>query len=336
MLTTISIDWITFNFTGYLQDNHYYQFKKQPYGTKQFQQVHKVYSGAIELGTITSCPYLATLPKDFGQFKLENKLLYTIDCVELINLLCRRCHWIYSGLSRFDVCVDFSRFLGSLCPEDFLSKLAAKKIEPIVKTTLSFKGISKAGLLYEYLRLGSNSSDVHTILYNKSKEMRDVKEKPWIIKKWDKAGLDRTKDIWRLEFSLHGKAKCFADKETGDVYEIDLPIINDIPRLSKLMAILTYRYFRFIPKTECTNRSRVEPVRLLNFENVKSIRVQDEGEKAIGRSDRIFSVQLVRYLNQKNMLEPCVNGEAKMHASDWIWRHNLAPYLHKRGEFILL
>lgn len=336
MNTIISIDWITFNFTGFIQDNSFYQFKKQPYGTKQFQQVYKVFNNSIELGTVTSCPYLTSLPKDFCQFKIDNKHLYTIDCVELISLLCSRCSWVYNGISRFDVCIDFNRFLGSLEVESFLSRLAAKKIEPIVKTTLSFKGVSKAGLVYEYLRLGSNSSDVHTILYNKSKEMRDVKEKPWIRKKWDKLGLDHTKDVWRLEFSLHGKAKVFADKATGDIYEIDLPIINDTEQLSKLVSILAYRYFRFIPKTECTNRSRVESIKLLSFDNVKSIRVQDEGEKAIGRADRIFSVQLVRYLNQKNKLEPCVNAEAKLHASDWIWRHNLAAYLHKRGEHIYI
>ena len=58
-------------------------------------------------------------------------------------------------------------------------------------------------------------SNVDTYLYNKTKEMQDKKYKPWIVEAWKRAGIDTSKDVWRLEFSLHNPRFIVRDNITG-------------------------------------------------------------------------------------------------------------------------
>lgn len=71
---------------------------------------------------------------------------------------------------------------------------------------------------FEYIRFGSRNSGVCTYLYNKSKELRDKKSKPWIRSRWEEAGLNEQEgDIFRLEFSISAKGMCLrrADQKRG-------------------------------------------------------------------------------------------------------------------------
>lgn len=71
---------------------------------------------------------------------------------------------------------------------------------------------------FEYIRFGSRNSGVCTYLYNKSRELRDKKSKPWIRARWEEAGLlEKNGDIFRLEFSISAKGMCLrkADQKRG-------------------------------------------------------------------------------------------------------------------------
>lgn len=46
--------------------------------------------------------------------------------------------------------------------------------------------------------------------------MAEVKQKNYIADLWRKEGLDLSKDVWRLEFSLTSGAFDWVDSETGE------------------------------------------------------------------------------------------------------------------------
>lgn len=71
---------------------------------------------------------------------------------------------------------------------------------------------------FEYIRFGSRNSGCCTYLYNKSRELRDKKSKPWIRARWEQSGLyEKNGDIFRLEFSISAKGMCLrrADQKRG-------------------------------------------------------------------------------------------------------------------------
>lgn len=55
------------------------------------------------------------------------------------------------------------------------------------------------------LTFGKAGKCVQVQLYNKSKEMREVRTKPYIVNSWRRGGLDTNKDVWRLEIRLRGE-----------------------------------------------------------------------------------------------------------------------------------
>lgn len=73
--------------------------------------------------------------------------------------------------------------------------------------------IIKCESIWEYLRWGTRSSACSVYLYDKSREMRECKEKPYIYQQWQENGIleledsnGKPKPVYRVEISLTSKA----------------------------------------------------------------------------------------------------------------------------------
>lgn len=102
---------------------------------------------------------------------------------------------------------------------------------------LNIKGIEedeeiiKCESIWQYLRWGSRNSACSVYMYDKTREMRECKQKPYIYRQWEEVGVVDQKDengnplpVYRVEISLTSKAmeyKKFVFIETKKVLDKD-------------------------------------------------------------------------------------------------------------------
>lgn len=332
MQKLLSIDWLTLNLRGSPETIQNVFIKELEYGTRQFKKVYKVFLKDLEVGTLVAFPYLSTLPSDYMQLKVTNELLYSDVLKQSLTALFAITNWIIEGVSRLDISLDFHTFKRGLEPSTFISRFAANKYYTMSRSTFRLMGDKTEENRYSYLSIGARKSDIRTILYNKTKEMREVKSKPWIEDCWKEVGLDPTREIWRLEFSIKGEAKHFTVKETGELLSVDYDSIFDDKFISRLFSVMYSRYFRFIKATAKTNHYREPAVDLLDIRYLKTARVQMSDRKCVDRSLRIFANRWVHEFNTDKRVwvqDRLVHGN---YITGWLAHNGLLTYVQNRNN----
>jgi hypothetical protein len=209
----IGIDWLQLYVEMPLSDiadNTYYDVSLQSFQTRQFKKVYAIKSAGdkLPLATLAAEAHSNIMAKNTGILKIENKILYQSDLKSWINNLLQKLNLKLLNVTRIDYFIDFQEFLNDVNPADFIKDFVSGNIIKMGKSKFQINGSVKKAFTYDYLKFGSKTSDVNYYLYNKSKELRDVKNKPYITKIWDKSKIDHEKqDVWRLEFSIKSSQK---------------------------------------------------------------------------------------------------------------------------------
>ncbi len=332
MQKLLSIDWLTLNLRGSPDSTQNVLVKQLDYGTRQFKHVYSVFLNDLEIGTLVAFPYLNALPSDYMQLKVTNELLYSDVLKQSLAALFAITNWSIEGVSRLDISLDFHTFKRGLKPESFISKFAANKYYTMSRSTFRLMGDKSEKNKYNYLSIGARKSDIRTILYNKTKEMQEVRSKPWIEDCWRKVGLDNLQEVWRLEFSIKGEAKNFTIKETGEVLSVTYESIFDDDFISKLFQVLYSRYFRFIKATDKTNHYREPAIDLLDVQYIQTARVQLSDRKCIDRSLKIFANRWVREFNTDKrawVQDRMIHGN---YIAGWLAHNGLLTYVQNRNN----
>ena len=203
----------------------------------------------------------------------------------------------YKSISRLDICANFNRFNDYADPQNFIRDFLAVKIWKIGQAkykcagkaakapTLphykrkgklkdkdevkSFKVIGKQSARhnFQYLRFGSNVSDVSAYLYNKTQEFIDVKRKNYIVEQWDANGIDSSQTVWRLEFSLKGNGIKFLDAESGEFFQKSLDMVLDPILREQLFNACFLKYWCFRYNDGQVRKDRMKPCNLLDVES---------------------------------------------------------------------
>lgn len=176
--------------------------------------------------------------------KVSNRALYTAEWAFYLHDILDTFGWEFRNISRLDLCYDCNRFRGGMLPSQLIqgylnphtfvqdremTKLIVER--PVVgvrsyavkhpvfirkgSNRFCCEGV-KAGheTIFEYLRFGSHKSAVCAYIYNKSQEMRAVKEKPYIVAMWETVGLD-VDNVWRVEISISSSGTWLRSKGEG-------------------------------------------------------------------------------------------------------------------------
>lgn len=331
MTTLLSIDWLTVNYCGAFENNPVFEFRKLPYGTRQFAEIYEVYYYGEECGSLVRGCNLPSIPSDFMQFKLSNWTLYCDYWQMILRDVVQIFGWRYHSISRLDVCLDFHRFRNGLDPHDFIRRFLGGKYSLVSKSKFHVIGSADGRNSYEYLGVGSKSSAVKLYLYNKTKELAEETYKKWIVDSWKLAGIDPDKDVWRLEVSLSSDAMLFCDVESGEEIPIDLDFVSSYERVAKLFCTLAAKHFRFIPYSESKNRYRKRPLELLDLECVCWRRLDKPVTYKYNRSDKIFAAKLVAETQKKQFL--CREDRFALVTWElrWLADRDLLKYVEKRG-----
>lgn len=281
--------------------NHrWYILRDGSYYIKGFNYQKEVVCSGFVVAHIACVPRSEHMPYDTGAIKLENSVLYLADWYFILSDLLTAIEWHPRKLSRVDLCADFNFFLGGLCPDTFLRKYVRKNDASYLRigsNKFCLYGVKDMHTTaYDSIRWGSRQNGVSVYMYNKSKELREVKNKPYIREVWQKAGLSSTRDVWRVEISLTTSGmglKNMTDDMFHTLFVDDLAGANACRDIFKVYAA---KFFRFVQTKRGAKCKRdLKEVQLLDLTTNCSMRpTTQQSCSDTGRMEKIISRRLLQ------------------------------------------
>lgn len=200
--------------------------------------------------------------------KVSNPVLYCCDWYFVLMDVIAVLGWIPHNLTRVDLSADLNFFVGGLAPETFIRKYVCKNADSYIRhgsNKWALYGIKEMRCsVFDSIRWGSRSSGVSVYLYNKTKELREKKDKPWIREAWKKVMLSSAKDVWRVEISITSQGLGLKSISSDFFHTLFIDDIRTPEFLQQMFLTYADRYFKFYRTDPTAKRKRdLKEVRLL-------------------------------------------------------------------------
>jgi len=296
----VSIDWLQINLR--VQPNilekieNTFEVKVLPFKTRHFGEVVSLKLKGYEYATLQWKPLSKILAPDMMLVKFSNQMIYRYDCAALVSQFISFSNSEFVSYSRIDICVDFQEFIDYKDPEDFIKDIMRSEV--ILKGNSKFKCIGSIGkeVKYDYFRIGTENSDISWYMYNKTKEMQEVKEKPHIRELWEKASFRIGVDVWRIEFTLKGSKQEFIDTDTGEVFSMKMYNLPSKENIKKLFTgLLNHKLICYYNKGASV-KSRQAKVNLLDSNIIGNLAIIPSFKTESNNMDRF----LLKKINEVN------------------------------------
>lgn len=322
----INIDWLEVHCIEPLEprDADYYrslgfEVSQREYGTRVYEQMFTIYTpDGQPFMEVRRAPHTTNAHDKFQvlevgscHLKLHNRACYYNNAGSIMRDFLKTHRYEFRRISRIDICLDFEKFDSGDMPATFVRRLLEHKYAKVNQTDIAVRGKDLwDGKIWNSLSWGSKKSSVFTRFYNKTLELKEVKDKPYIRQAWASSGLvddfiQLTKrsekgiwykpDIWRLEFSIQSSVKnwvCFDVDENGD--KTHYSVRNDLDRyatrddLLQMFASLVNRYFHF---KKIVYKGNESPAMMAIRDKVE----WTNREKQLQRKDRCPDKELFRF-----------------------------------------
>lgn len=287
----ISVDWLQVccysNNLAYLLNNDYYNkvdslpywLELQPLETRNFARFIRVHTKVGNdwryCADILAVPRSTMLNSNIVLVKIHNRFLYSQGYISLLYNICAAFKLSIKGLTRLDLCYDCNSFHLGLKPHKFIKefvtaefdspryiyKVGAKQFRVYggksVSSTTKFSGIE----------FGSGKSSKRCYIYDKTRELEEVKDKPWIRQYWHENGLisDEKTHVYRAEISIKCDGMDLLNMSTGELFKLSPEYLKSQPAIEKLFHFYAARMFRFHRKGKHTRVRDYDRIEL--FEN---------------------------------------------------------------------
>lgn len=294
----ITIDWLTmYCECSMIVQNRRWEWRKSDHGTNQFRDVWRVYDRETRdlYCIVEKTPYSPIIPKNATMIQVSNRYLYYENWNVELNNFMTASNIRPISISRIDIACDFNRFAYNLHPQTFIQGVAGGKYRLGRKRKVAFQGELEDGVTYEYMRLGNRESEISGYLYNKTKELQDVMEKPYIRKMWKDSGLNMEQDVWRLEVSLSNKQMRAMLQETGEIFRIDLDFISTQGVLENVYNACVNKVFDFRHNEVNKRTDRLKRVKLFDECSSTILMVVPSNEPKTNKMDKIIIKRLANY-----------------------------------------
>lgn len=279
----ISIDWLSIYCFRHGDLSHDCKFfscvVEQDYPTTQYlsRAIIKWKEGSRveKFAELLFRPRLSSMPPAGVHFRILNEPLYTSDWFRRYAIIMSTLPLEFRSVSRIDLCADFNKFYKGMSPRLLIKKYLNGDILKvgINQGYLSFRNMGyvisgNASRLPQGFKKGvpdinaitwGSKGYVQTQLYNKTRELRDVKFKPWIYQLWQRCGLD-TEDVWRLEFRVQGAGKEMQLLESGDLFALGVSDVSDQAKIYDKFLTYAERYFRFVKADYHVKKTQMKPI----------------------------------------------------------------------------
>lgn len=240
MTRCINIDWLEVyaleDPIGYPHDADYFRrvgfhVEQRDYGTPVYHEMFVIYGNDNQpLIEVRRNPKSAIGKQVHGvldvnacHVRLTNRTCYFQNAVQLMQEFLERYGLHYQRISRIDICLDFETFDYGDKPADFMARYMKGRYSKVNQSNITSHGVDRwDGRVWNSVSWGSKKSMVGTKFYNKTKELAEVRDKPYIRQAWRAAGLvdddmrmvkfcddgtERSVEIWRIEFSIKSSTR---------------------------------------------------------------------------------------------------------------------------------
>lgn len=278
-----------------------YEVEKQSYSTNLWLDVYIIKHRGREFATLCCTPRNAGMPERGCTLKLANRVLYSHEWLIESKLIMAELGLRYKGITRVDVAYDCNVLADGRSVPEFLMQYFshAPYCEGHIirsgsrKVTINATRSNKGSVEISAMRWGSKGSDIGAYCYNKSLELREVKDKPWIRETWEKAGLvdafkndewsdlsEKEKErkinqgdvqqfietpVWRFEISIKGHGKDLLNLDTGELFRLDLSYFEAQNAVENLFYTYAAKVFDFRMSTGQTTIRNYPPLKIFEM-----------------------------------------------------------------------
>lgn len=279
-----------------------YQIRKKDIRHNIFLEHREIFTidenGETQIAVVSFQPLSQILPLDSAHLKVINKFLYQDGLKEFVNELLIELDLKFKNYSRLDIAADFKQFYKHSCP-NFIKLFINRKVLKLKSTSFHLDGHATRSMPIHYLRFGSKYSDLQFYIYNKSKELRDKTNKPYIIEKWERSGLKPNQyDVWRIEFSLKPSQFGLVDKETGEANNFETLDVLLPENTVELFYSLLLNHAVFVYNDGQVKKQRMKRVELLKVTDYRKIYQKVSFKETSNRMDKVFIKMLDRVNNE--------------------------------------
>lgn len=284
----ISLDWLqTFCHATQIAEGSYssrgYNFivKKEDYETAQFKDIYTVVYQSHPAATIQQTPRTSVINPLATCVKLSNRVLYCEQYINILYAIQEALNMTYKGITRLDLCYDCNSLHDGRNVERFIRQFVST--EPMTAGHIIRNGSSRFQLhgtrkntsvaTLNSIRWGSPNSRISAYCYNKTLELTEVKDKPWIRKMWEENGLEYDidtltlntltprqrnkkqendtlreyvkKSVWRFEISIKSQGMDVLNMSTAEIFRLSPRYLEHAPQIAKLFHIYAAKVFDF-------------------------------------------------------------------------------------------
>lgn len=287
----ISVDWLQVccysNNLAFLLNNDYYNkvdslpywLELQPLETRNFARFIRVHTKVGNdwryCADILAVPRSTMLNSNIVLVKIHNRFLYSQNYIKLLYNICATFKLSIKGLTRLDLCYDCNSFHNGLKPHKFIKEFVTAEFDSpryIYKVgakqfrVYGGKSVSSA-TKFSGIEFGSGKSSKRCYIYDKTRELEEVKDKPWIRQYWQENGLisDAKTHVYRAEISIKCDGMDLLNMSTGELFKLSPEYLKSQPAIEKLFHFYAARMFRFHRRGKHTRVRDYDRIEL--FEN---------------------------------------------------------------------
>lgn len=301
-----------------------YSVVKESFVTKLWQEVYTILYMNREVAQLCRCPRSPQLDPAGCTLKLSNRVLYSQAYVDMLYELLEQLELSYVGITRLDICYDCNYLRDFQRVDEFLMQFfshAPYCAGHIIRTgsrsvIINAKRNNTGATSISAMRWGSPASDTGAYCYNKSLELLEVKDKPWIRETWEKNGLinawnkaqwdelsEKQKNrvigagetekyistpVWRFEISIKGHAKDLLDIRTGELFKLSTEYLRSQEKIEALFFTYAAKVFDFRMSTGQTQIKNYPPLQIFSSAHEISMKpIQVSLYADTGRTERI-------------------------------------------------
>lgn len=225
--------------------------------------------------------------------RLCNRTCYYNEAAKFMQQFLDRHGLHYQRIARIDICLDFVRFDFGDWPDRFMRRYMQGKYAKINQANISAHGTDAwDGRTWNSVSWGAPKSMVKTRFYNKSLELKQVHNKPYIRQAWKACGLvddditfekiqpdgkTQKVDVWRVEFEIKsGTRNWFVISEDYTRKNKPLSIRNDLnvyatrADIYRVFISLCRHYFHFKKYRDGVRKDRCPDKQLFQIQDVRN------------------------------------------------------------------
>lgn len=198
--------------------------------------------------------------------QLCNKYCYAPDPIGIIGKICEIIKFKFRSISRLDLCLDFHKFDNGMKPATLIRGFFTGKYWKMGYRKALSVGVQNQLYDPETLSFKGKNSAVSTKIYDKTKELHDVHEKPYIRDAWKGCGLDDKKTIWRLEVCIKSDGRTIVDIGSGEIVKFGLSDIKSTEQRLFIFFVMVKKFFHWRYNNGETRKARAKDVELFNID----------------------------------------------------------------------